>query len=121
MPWASWTTRSPAFTDLNPGDLVVHEAHGIGRYHGLRTMSVDGRDADFLLLEYAEGGRLYVPVERLDLISKYMGAPSVAARLDRMGGGAWQRVKESVRAALREMAEELLTLYAARSVVERPQ
>ena len=108
-----------AFTDLNPGDLVVHEAHGIGRYHGLRTMAAEGRDADFLLLEYAEGGRLYLPVERLDLISKYMGAPSVAARLDRMGGGAWQRVKESVRAAVRQMAEQLLRLYAARSVAER--
>ncbi len=109
-----------AFTDLAPNDLVVHEMHGIARYHGLRTLSTDGRDADFLLLEYAEGGRLYLPVERLDLISKYMGAPEGAARLDRLGGGAWQRVKESVRAALREMAEELLRLYAARSVVERP-
>jgi transcription-repair coupling factor (superfamily II helicase) len=108
-----------AFTDLAPNDLVVHEMHGIGRYHGLRTLSTDGRDADFLLLEYAEGGRLYLPVERLDLISKYMGAPDGAARLDRLGGGSWQRVKESVRAALREMAEELLRLYAARSVVER--
>jgi len=108
-----------AFTDLAPNDLVVHEMHGIGRYHGLRTLSTDGREADFLLLEYAEGGRLYLPVERLDLISKYMGAPEGAARLDRLGGGAWQRVKESVRAALREMAEELLRLYAARSVVER--
>jgi len=108
-----------SFTDLAPGDLVVHESHGVGRYHGLRTMSVDGRDADFLLLEYAEGGRLYLPVDRLDLISKYMGAPEGAARLDRLGGGAWQRVKESVRAALRQMAEELLRLYAARSVAER--
>src|SRR5207247_8543589 len=108
-----------AFTDLNPGDLVVHEAHGIGRYHGLRTMAAEGRDADFLLLEYAEGGRLYLPVERLDLISKYMGAPSVAARLDRMGGGACQRIKESVRAAVRQMAEQLLRLYATRSVAER--
>jgi transcription-repair coupling factor (superfamily II helicase) len=109
-----------AFTDLAPDDLVVHEDHGIGRYHGLRTLRTDGRDADFLLLEYAEGGRLYLPVERLDLITKYMGAPEGAARLDRLGGGAWQRVKESVRAALREMAEELLRLYAARSVAERP-
>ncbi len=108
-----------AFTDLQPDDLVVHETHGIARYHGLRTLSTDGRDADFLLLEYAEGGRLYLPVERLDLISKYMGAPEGAARLDRLGGAAWLRVKESVRAALREMAEELLKLYAARSVVER--
>jgi transcription-repair coupling factor (superfamily II helicase) len=110
-----------AFTDLTPGDLVVHEAHGIGRYHGLRTLSVEGREADFLLLEYAEGGRLYLPVERLDLISKYSGAPEGAARLDRLGGGAWQRVKESVRAALREMADQLLRLYATRAVAERPQ
>jgi len=108
-----------AFTDLNPNDLVVHESHGVGRYHGLQTMTVDGREADFLLLEYAEGGRLYLPVERLDLISKYMGAPSGAARLDRMGGSAWQRIKESVRAAVRQMAEQLLRLYAARSVAEK--
>jgi len=108
-----------AFTDLAPNDLVVHEMHGIARYHGLRTLKTDGRDADFLLLEYAEGGRLYLPVERLDLISKYMGAPEGSARLDRLGGASWQKVKESVRAALREMAEELLKLYAARSVVER--
>ncbi|HEX9185792.1 MAG TPA: transcription-repair coupling factor, partial [Vicinamibacteria bacterium] len=109
-----------AFTDLAPGDLVVHETHGISRYHGLRTLSSDGREADFLLLEYAEGGRLYVPVERLDLISKYMGAPQGAARLDRLGGSSWARVKESVRAALREMAEHLLKLYATRSLTERP-
>ena len=62
-----------AFTDLEVNDLVVHEDHGIGRYLGLRTMSVGDRDGDFLLLEYAEGGRLYVPVERLDLVSKYLG------------------------------------------------
>jgi transcription-repair coupling factor (superfamily II helicase) len=109
-----------SFDDLAPNDLVVHEQHGIGRYHGLRTLATEGHDADFLLLEYADGGRLYLPVERLDLISKYMGAPEGAARLDRLGGGAWQRVKESVRAALREMAEELLKLYATRSVTERP-
>ena len=108
------------FTDLQPNDLVVHEDHGIGRYHGLRTLHTDSRGADFLLLEYADGGRLYLPVERLDLITKYMGAPEGAARLDRLGGGAWQRVKESVRAALREMAEGLLRLYAARSLAERP-
>ena len=107
-----------AFTDLAVGDLVVHEDHGIGRYLGLRTMAVGDRDGDFLLLEYAEGGRLYVPVERLDLVSKYLGGDAGAARLDRMGGASWQRVKESVRAALREMAEGLLKLYAQRAVAE---
>src|SRR6266446_4331685 len=106
-----------AFTDLALGDLVVHEDHGIGRYLGLRTMPVGDREADFLLLEYAEGGHLYLPVERLDLISKYLGADASEARLDRLGGAAWQRVKESVRASLREMAEGLLKLYAERAVV----
>jgi transcription-repair coupling factor (superfamily II helicase) len=107
-----------AFTDLDVGDLVVHEDHGIGRYHGLRTMTVGDRDADFLLLEYAEGGQLYVPVDRLDLVSKYLGGDAGAARLDRLGGASWQRVKDSVRAALREMAEALLKLYARRAVAE---
>ena len=107
-----------AFTDLAVGDLVVHEDHGIGQYLGLRTMTVGEREGDFLLLEYAEGNQLYVPVERLDLVSKYLGADSGAARLDRLGGPSWQRVKESVRAALREMAEQLLKLYAQRTVAE---
>ncbi|PYM21323.1 MAG: transcription-repair coupling factor [Candidatus Rokuibacteriota bacterium] len=107
-----------AFTDLEIGDLVVHEDHGIGRYVGLRTMSVGDRDGDFLELEYTEGGRLYVPVERLDLVSKYLGGDAGTAKLDRLGGASWQRVKESVRAALREMAEELLKLYAKRAVAE---
>src|SRR5437016_604846 len=107
-----------AFTDLAVGDLVVHEDHGIGRYLGLRTMHIGDRDGDFLLLEYAENNQLYLPVDRLDLISKYLGGDTDAggARLDRLGGASWQRVKESVRAALREMAEELLKLYARRSV-----
>jgi transcription-repair coupling factor (superfamily II helicase) len=105
-----------AFTDLAIGDLVVHEDHGIGKYLGLRTMTVGDREGDFLLLEYAESSQLYVPVERLSLISKYLGAEQSAARLDRLGGAQWQRVKESVRAALRELAEDLLRLYAKRSV-----
>jgi transcription-repair coupling factor (superfamily II helicase) len=107
-----------AFTDLAVGDLVVHEDHGIGRYLGLRTMNIGDRDGDFLLLEYSENNQLYLPVERLDLISKYLGGDTGAARLDRLGGASWQRVKESVRAALREMAEELLKLYARRSMAE---
>jgi transcription-repair coupling factor (superfamily II helicase) len=107
-----------AFTDLAVGDLVVHEDHGIGRYLGLRTMTVGDRAGDFLVLEYADGNQLYVPVERLDLISKYLGADGGAARLDRLGGASWQRVKASVRAAVRDMAEELLKLYARRSVTE---
>ncbi|MGH7263007.1 MAG: transcription-repair coupling factor, partial [Candidatus Rokuibacteriota bacterium] len=107
-----------AFTDLEVGDRVVHEEHGIGRYLGLKTLPVDGRQGDFLLLEYAEGTRLYLPVGRLSVISKYLGSDGAEVRLDRLGGTSWQRVKESVRAALRQMAEELLHLYATRSVLE---
>src|SRR5213596_3067739 len=107
-----------AFTDLAVGDVVVHEDHGLGRYLGLKTMTVGDRDGDFLVLEYAEGNQLYLPVERLDLVSKYLGADASAVRLDRLGGAAWPRVKESVRASLREMAEELLRLYAQRAVAE---
>src|SRR5207302_145846 len=104
--------------DHDVGALVAPEDHGIGRYVGLRTMSVGDRDGDFLELEYTEGGRLYVPVERLDLVSKYLGGDAGTAKLDRLGGASWQRVKESVRAALREMAEGLLRLYAQRAVAD---
>ncbi|PYM20756.1 MAG: hypothetical protein DMD81_01140 [Candidatus Rokuibacteriota bacterium] len=107
-----------SFSDLAVGDLVVHEDHGIARYRGLSTMTVGDRDADFLLLEYAEKSQLYVPIDRLDLVSKYLGGDASEARLDRLGGASWQRVKESVRAALREMAEELLKLYARRTVAD---
>ncbi len=105
-----------SFTDLAVGDLVVHEDHGIGKYLGLKTMGIGDREGDFLLLEYADGNQLYLPVERLDLISKYLGGDTGAARLDKLGGASWQRVKEGVRKALRDMAEELLKLYAQRAV-----
>src|SRR5439155_943441 len=75
-----------AFTDVAPGDLVVHVEHGIGRYGGLVTLAVDGQDADYLLLEYAEGGRLYLPVQRMAAVSKYVGTGEGAARLDKLGG-----------------------------------
>ncbi len=107
-----------AFTDLGPGDLVVHGEHGIGRYSGLVTLSVDDQPSDYLLLEYAEGARLYLPVQRMAAVSKYVGSGEGAPRLDKLGATTWQRTKESVRASLREMAQELLRLYAERQVVE---
>jgi transcription-repair coupling factor (superfamily II helicase) len=107
-----------AFTDLAPGDLVVHVEHGIGRYTGLVTLAVDGQPADYLLLEYAEAAKLYLPVQRMAAVTKYSGAGTEAPRLDKLGATTWQRTKESVRASLREMAQELLRLYAERQVVE---
>jgi transcription-repair coupling factor (superfamily II helicase) len=107
-----------AFTDLGPGDLVVHGEHGVGRYAGLVTLSVDDQPSDYLLLEYAEGARLYLPVQRMAAVTKYVGAGEGSPRLDKLGATTWQRTKESVRASLREMAQELLRLYAERQVVE---
>jgi transcription-repair coupling factor (superfamily II helicase) len=111
-------TAIAAFTDLAPGDLVVHVEHGIGRYAGLVTLTVDGQPADYLLLEYAEGARLYLPVQRMAAVTKYAGSGDAAPRLDKLGATTWQRTKESVRASLREMAQDLLRLYAERQVVE---
>jgi transcription-repair coupling factor (superfamily II helicase) len=102
-----------AFTDLEVNDLVVHEDHGIGRYLGLRTMSVGDRDGDFLLLEYAEAVGCTCRWSG-STVSKYLGGDAGTAKLDRMGGASWQRVKESVRAALREMAEAAEALRPAR-------
>jgi transcription-repair coupling factor (superfamily II helicase) len=111
-------TAIAAFTDLAPGDLVVHVEHGIGRYAGLVTLAVDGQPADYLLLEYAEGSRLYLPVQRMAAVTKYAGSGDATPRLDKLGATTWQRTKESVRASLREMAQDLLRLYAERQVVE---
>jgi transcription-repair coupling factor (superfamily II helicase) len=105
-----------AFTDLAAGDLVVHVDHGIGRFGGLATVTVDGQPGDYLLLDYADGDRLYLPVQRLSAISKYVGGDG-AGRIDKLGGTSWQKTKESVRGAVRQIAGELLQLYAARQVL----
>src|SRR5262249_9500621 len=107
-----------AFTDLAPGDLVVHVERGVGRYAGLVPLAVAGQPADYLLLEYAEGTRLYLPVQRMAAVTKYAGSGDATPRLDKLGATTWQRTKEAVRASLREMAQELLRLYAERQVVE---
>src|SRR5262249_29082607 len=107
-----------AFTDLAPGDLVVHVEHGIGRYAGLVTLAVDGQPADYLLLECGESARLHLPAQRMAAVTKYAGPGDEAPRLDKLGATTWQRTKESVRASLREMAHELIRLYAERQVVE---
>ncbi|RMG49760.1 MAG: transcription-repair coupling factor [Acidobacteria bacterium] len=108
------------FRDLKPGDYVVHIDHGIGRFRGLveLDMNRDGGTREFLLLEYAEGAKLYVPVERLDLVQKYANADGTAPALDRLGGTSWERTKARARRALRDMAEELLKLYAERQLVK---
>ena len=101
--------------DLKIGDLVVHVDHGIGMFVGLKQIGVADSTQEFLELRYAADDKLFVPVERLDLIQKYTGA--TRPPLDRLGGASWERAKTKVKKAMRDMAEELLKLYAARKAV----
>jgi transcription-repair coupling factor (superfamily II helicase) len=106
------------FRDLHEGDLVVHAEHGIGRFLGLDRLGGNGPgNGELLVLEYREGDRLYLPVFRLDLLQRYTGSGGTAPRLDRLGGRTWEKTRNRVRKAMREMAEELLKLYAARKVL----
>ena len=103
--------------DLKVGDYVVHVDHGIALYRGLRQIPVEGAARDFMLLTYQEDAKLYVPLERLDLVEKYRaGGDGAKPVLDRLGGATWARTKTRVKRALRDMAEELLRLYAERKM-----
>ena len=105
--------------DLKPGDYVVHQMHGIGRFLGTREITQGDNKGDFMLLEYASESKLYVPLTRMDLIQKYRGAGEGAApTLDRLGGATWERTKSRVKAKMRDMADELLKLYAQRQMAE---
>jgi len=101
---------------LAPGDYVVHVDHGIARFHGLARMSSDGVEREYLVLEYAAGDRLYVPTERIDRVSRYIGAGDQAPHLSRLRTPEWQRTKNRVKESVAEIAQELLDLYAAREV-----
>ncbi|MBZ5563726.1 MAG: transcription-repair coupling factor [Acidobacteriia bacterium] len=104
-------------SDLKVGDYVVHVDHGIALYRGLRQLSVGGATRDFMLLTYQEDAKLYVPLERLDLVERYRsGGDGAKPALDRLGGATWERTKTRVKRALRDMAQELLQLYAERKM-----
>ena len=104
-----------SFTDLSPGDLVVHEYHGIGRYVCMEQMKMDGVVKDYVKIAYQGTDVLYVPATQLDLISKYIGGGEDApVRINRLGGDTWQKTKSRAKAAVRDMADELIKLYAER-------
>jgi transcription-repair coupling factor (superfamily II helicase) len=100
---------------LTPGDLVVHIDHGIGRYEGLRTLDVQGAPHDCLELQYGGEAKLYLPVENIDLLTRY-GAEGDGVQLDRLGGAAWQSRKARAKARLRDMAEGLIRIAAERAL-----
>ena len=103
-----------SLSDLEPGDPVVHEDQGIGRYRGLQSLEIDGREAEFLMLEYAGQDKLYVPVASMHLISRYTGGPAESAPLHRLGSEQWAKVRKRAAKRVRDVAAELLDLYARR-------
>ncbi|MBV9265334.1 MAG: DEAD/DEAH box helicase, partial [Acidobacteriaceae bacterium] len=104
--------------DLKPGDFVVHTTHGIGQFLGIREITQGDQKGDFMLLEYAGESKLYVPLSRLDLVTKYRGAGEAKPHLDRLGGVTWEKTKSRVKAKMRDMADELLKLYAQRRLAK---
>ncbi len=108
-----------SFGELTEGDFVVHTEQGIGRYQGLQKLTVGGIENDFLLIEYQDQDRLYLPVDRLDQIQRYIGPDGFVPKIDKLGGTSWETVKERVKKSVREMAEELVSIYAAREVMGR--
>jgi len=106
------------FRDLQVGDYVVHVEHGIGQYQGLKEINQGDGVAEFMLLEYAEAARLYVPLTRLDLVQRYRSSEGAKPPLSHLGTATWAKTKARVRKAMKDMADELLKLYAQRQTAE---
>ncbi len=108
-----------SFGDLKGGDFVVHTDFGIGIYRGLQKIAVGTIENDFLVIEYAEGDKLYLPVNSLEKIQRYLGPDGYQPKIEKMGGTSWDAVKERVKKSMRDVAEELTAIYAAREAMER--
>lgn len=107
-----------SFSELSIGDVVVHENHGLGIYRGLEKVVVDKVTKDYIKIEYAGGNNLYILATQLDLLQKYAGADSKKPKLNRLGGQEWQKTKTRVRGAVKNIAKDLVALYAARQAKE---
>ncbi|WP_392485999.1 transcription-repair coupling factor [Haloimpatiens sp. FM7315] len=107
-----------SFSELRLGDYVVHANHGIGVYKGIRQLDVQGHKRDYLELEYDKADKLYVPVEQLDLVQKYIGSEGKSPKVNKLGGNEWNKTKAKVRKSINDIADELIKLYAIRSTVK---
>jgi transcription-repair coupling factor (superfamily II helicase) len=108
-----------AFGDLKPGDCVVHVLHGVGVYDGLKVMNISGVESEFIQVGYKDKDKLYLPVYRVGQLQKYSGSASTSV-LDKLGGSGWEKTKSKVKGHLRDLASELLALYAKRAEMHRP-
>ena len=119
QPKSKTATFLSSLEDLNVGDYVVHVQHGIAKYRGLKRLAVQDFESDYLILEFAGGDTLYVPLDRLNQVQRYSGAESHVPRLDRLGGTSWAKTTARVKKDIEEMAHELVELYANRELVKR--
>ncbi len=106
------------YDDLKPGDLLVHRDYGVGRFGGLHRMDVGGAENDYLLLQYADSAKLYLPVDRLSVVQRFRGQDGESPALDRLGGTAWSGSKEKARKAIEKIAADLVEMYAWRKVAK---
>lgn len=106
--------RIKSYTELKVGDYVVHQNHGIGRYMGIGTLEVGGIHKDYLHIVYAGGDKLSVPVEQFDLIQKFVGSDEKEPKVSKLGGAEWNRVKSKVKSSVKDIADDLIKLYAER-------
>lgn len=111
-------SKIKSFAELKPGDYVVHVNSGIGVYKGIKQIEVQGHKRDYLDIEYSKGDKLYVPVEQLDLVQKYIGSDSASPKISKLGGNEWQKAKAKVRKSINDIAGDLVKLYAERSTVK---
>ncbi len=109
-------TKLSSFTDLKVGDYVVHINHGIGQYKGIETLEIAGGRRDYLRIQYSGEDRLFVPTDQINMLQKYIGVEDAAPKLNKLGGADWQKVKSRVKESIRDLAEELLELYAQREI-----
>ena len=105
-----------SFSDMREGDYVVHENHGIGRFVGIEQLSVEGEKKDYIKIKYAGNDMLYVPVEQMDIVQKYIGADGHAPKINKLSGGEWKATKAKAKAAIAVMAKDLIDLYAKRKM-----
>jgi transcription-repair coupling factor (superfamily II helicase) len=116
--WQRGRSTLSSYRELRENDFIVHIDYGIGHYRGLKHLKIWGVSNDYLLLEYEDGDKLYLPVDRLNLIQRYIGGDGKPPKLDKLGSHSWQRAKKRAKAAVSEMVKELLDLYATRQVFE---
>lgn len=110
--------RLKSYTDLKPGDYVVHVNHGIGIFSGIETIKVDGANQDYMVINYRDNAQIYVPVTQLDLVQKYVASEGKTPHINKLGGSEWAKTKARVAAKVEDIADELMDLYAARETAK---